>query len=232
MTKGASPRQRGHPPHRSRHRVIPSIVLGPPRHLAHRVILPTASSCPPRHPARSRRIHAGRRRLLRRGFRDYAWIDKTAERCRSSITTRSARAPTRDSRQARRQVSAPAAGSVAASKARRCPNQSKKGEQVFVPTAWVNRRCGGRVLGETQHRDVEGIAGTHTKSPSATRQRYAEEFQRTPSESGRPGRIQGARAESSQVHASRAAARAADPREAHHPHFITGAASHPHSSTK
>ena len=36
-----------------------------------------------------------------------------------------------------------------------------------VPTAWVNRRCGGRVLGETQHRAIEGIAGAHTKSPSA-----------------------------------------------------------------
>jgi hypothetical protein len=92
-------------------------------------------------------------------------------------------------------------------------------EADFVPTAWVNQRCGGRVLGETEHRDVEGIAGTYTKPPNATCQRRADEFQRTPSECGRPGRIQGARAESSQVHASRAAARAPDPREASNPHF-------------
>ncbi len=104
--------------------------------------------------------------------------------------------------------------------------QQKWGTE-FVPTAWVNRRCGGRVLGETQHRDVEGIAGTHTKSPSATRQRYADEFHRTPLESGRPGRIQGARAESSQVHASRSAARAPPLREAFNRHFRTEA-SNPH----
>ncbi len=138
-------------------------------------------------------------------------------RCRSSITTRNACASTRNSRQARRRVSRPAAGSVAASKARRCPNQLKIWRKYLVPTAWVNRRCGGRVLGETQHRDVEGIAGTTTKLPSAAHRYARTNFKRTPAESGRSGRIQGARAESSQVHASRAAARAADLREAFNP---------------
>jgi hypothetical protein len=210
--------------------VIPGIDPCPSRHLAtassrHRVIpqlrhLATASARPPRHPARSRRIHTRKRRFLGRGFRDDARNDMTAERRRSSITKSNARASTPDSRQARPHVSAMAAGSVAASKARRCPKQSRKREEVFVPTAWVNRRCGGRVLGETQHRAIEGIAGVHTKPPNATRRRRADEFHRTPSESGRPGRIQGARAESSQVHARRAAARAPHPREASHPHFI------------
>ncbi len=52
-------------------------------------------------------------------------IDRTAESCRSSITTRNARAPTRDSRQARWRVSRPAAGCVAASMARRSPDPLK-----------------------------------------------------------------------------------------------------------
>ena len=134
----------------------------------------------------------------------------------SSVTKRNAGSATRCSRQARRPAVVPAAGSVAASKARRCPDQPESWRKYLVPTTWVNRRCGGRVLGETQHRDVEGIAGTFTKPPSETRRRRADEFERTPSESGRSGRIQGARAEASQVHASRTAARAPDPREAHH----------------
>ena len=134
----------------------------------------------------------------------------------SSFTRSSACSAARHSRQARRPAVAPAAGSVAASKARRCQTKQQKWGTEFVPTTWVNQRCGGRVLGETQHRAIEGIAGAHTKPPNATCQRRADEFQRTPSESGRPGRIQGARAKSSQVHASRSAARAPAPREASH----------------
>ena len=137
----------------------------------------------------------------------------------SSFTRRSAGSATRRSRQARRRVAAPAAGSVAASKARRCPDQLKIWRKSFVPTAWVNRRCGGRVLGETQHRDVEGVSARLRSRRTRPANAARANFDRTPSESDRPGRIQGARAESSQVHASRAAARAPAPREAHHPHF-------------
>ena len=93
----------------------------------------------------------------------------------SSFTRRNACASTRNPRQARWPVLVPAAGNVAASMARRCPDQLKSWRKYIVPTAWVNQRCGGRVLGETQHRDVEGIAGTHTKPPSAARQRRADE---------------------------------------------------------
>ena len=198
MTKAASPRRGRHPA---------SIPPTPP----------TPPIRPSGHPARSRRIHARRQRCLRRGFRDFARNDRTAGRRRSSITTRNACAPTRDSRQTRWQARRLAAGSVAASKARRCPNQLKSWRKYLVPTAWVNRRCGGRVLGETQHRDVEGIAGTTTTLPSAAHRYARTNFKRAPAESGRSGRIQGARAESSQVHASRAAARAADLREAFNP---------------
>jgi hypothetical protein len=76
----------------------------------------------------------------------------------SSFTRRSAGTADRRSRQARWRVSAPAAGNVAASMARRCPDPLKSWRKYLVPTAWVNRRCGGRVLGETQHRDVEGMS--------------------------------------------------------------------------
>ena len=49
-------------------------------------------------------------------------------------------------------------GDVAASMARRRLKQPKQGEEEFVPTTGPNRRCGGRVLGETQHRAVEGVS--------------------------------------------------------------------------
>jgi hypothetical protein len=52
--------------------------------------------------------------------------------------------------------------------------QQRRGTE-FVPTTWVNQRCGGRVLGETQHRAIEGIAALHTKLPGAARRRRADE---------------------------------------------------------
>jgi hypothetical protein len=108
-----------------------------------------------------------------------------------------------------------AAGSVAASKARRCPDQTKRWSKYFCPNRLgepaVRRACTWRDAAPGRR----GRVGAHAKPPSAARQRCADELDRTPSESGRSGRIQGVRSESSQVHASRAAARAAGQREAH-----------------
>ena len=199
MTKGASPRRRRHPRHRSRQ---PSY----PAHPAHPVILRAVAGS-----TRADNAASGMDSATTRG------MDKTAGRCRSSITRRNACAPTRDSRQTRWQVSRLAAGSVAASKARRCPDQTKRWRKYFCPNRLgepaVRRACtwGDAAPGHRGHfwRAYEVAERGHHRVARTN-------LDRTPSESGRPGRIQGARAESSQVHASRAAARAADPREAHH----------------
>jgi hypothetical protein len=217
MTKGASPRRRRHPRHRSRtrrhsrHRSRPTA-----HHPAHR-----ASSSPPRvipptarHPARSRRIHARSPHCLGGGFRDFERNDSTAERRRSSITTRNACAPTHDSRRSRWRVSMTAAGSVAASKARRCPNQSKRGRKYLSPPPGCTGGAAGVYLGRRSTGPSRALLARLRSRRTRPTNAARTNLDRKPSESGRPGRIQGARAESSQVHARRAAARAPDPRDA------------------
>ena len=123
--------------------------IPPPRHSQHRS-RPTASSCPPRQ-----RNGAGRPSRQGAPTRRRVIRVRPVGRCR--------RRP--------RAASRPRRPDTAQTKQQRWGTE-------FVPTTWVNRRCGGRVLGETQHRDVEGmsarIRSRRTRPANAARTNFSE----------------------------------------------------------
>ena len=137
-------------------------------------------------------------------------------RCPSSVAKSSAGVPARNPRQARWPTAMRAAGSVVASMARCCPDQSTKGREVFVPTA-SHVPAGRRAC--TWGDDEPGRRG-HRGACEKCRVRPAcvarKNLHRTPSESGRPGRIQAPVWRRAKCLAAATQARAAGRREAHH----------------